>query len=294
MKTQPIQVLLILLLAGCATETNDNAKNPFEEKKSIVLSSDGEVYYYDPLKKEKWAYQPSVLGYDSIKTSTYPVAFKSRMELFSSLGWNAFEAKKEEGLDNQLFFEPYYSEYEIKDDIDAAENLNAVNDCDLSKSRKLKELNQGSKTIRKVFNRKQKHEASAFGILNLNLTKGQFVSIIDYAEHMEKKCKDTDYMLYAGVRMRFDIQNIEAKFDLKIPSKLAAASELELASVSVTLETIGWKNDKSRKLIADWINVPLNIEKLSLINKIIPDLMKIMKDDMDVIPNHVDKNLVEE
>jgi hypothetical protein len=188
-----------------------------------------------------------------------------------------------------------YEKYEIPDVIQSMKSndstvINELRTCSVNEPRLLRTLNSGSKKFVYVIDKNNQGSASLFGIGNLELSKKEKIAIVDYVQFLDTICTPgtgpqqfKNIRLAAGVRLFLKIKKANKKVSVDIPSKVAAAAEFGLAEATFTIETIGFANEDTRKILSG-LGESFDVESYVKIMGAVSEVMKIMKDSMEVKP----------
>lgn len=183
-----------------------------------------------------------------------------------------------------------YENYSLNIPNDTTTFLTNWRTCSVNEPRPLSSLNSGSKKFVYVIDRSNQATASLFGLGQLNLSKKEKIAIVDYVEYKDTICTpgngnpdNTSIRLAAGVRLFLKISNSDKKVNVEIPSKVAAGIEFGLAQATFTIETIGFKNEETRKILGE-LGESFDVESYVKIMNAVGQVMKTMKDTMIVNP----------
>ena len=160
--------------------------------------------------------------------------------------------------------------------------------CLLKKPTELSKLNSGSAKFVYTIDEKSSSSASLLSLISGKLNKNERISIVDYVEYKNIKCsKKGSLRVGAGVRLTLKIKSTNNKFEINIPSKVAAPSEFGIAEVTYRIETIGFKNKTTRKILSGLggeFNVDDYIKVLDAVNKIQLAMDEVTTVDPRVLP----------
>ncbi len=180
-----------------------------------------------------------------------------------------------------------------KDNFETVDLLNISTDtsyvdCLLRKPLLLSELNSGSTKFVYTIDHNTRSSASLLGLLSGNLNRDERIAIVDYVEYKDINCSNGKYLrVAAGVRLTLKFKYQDNRFKFNIPSKLAAASEIGIAEVTYKIETIGFKNSTTRKILSGLggeFNIDDYIKVLDAVNKIQLAMDDVTTIDPRVIP----------
>lgn len=202
-------------------------------------------------------------------------------------------------LENTLLIETQsqndYEKYELPDVIQSMKSndstiINELRTCSVNESRLLKSLNSGSKKFVYVIDKSNQGSASLFGMGSVELSKKEKIAIVDYVQFLDTICTPgtgpqqfKNIRLAAGVRLFLKIKKANKNVSVDIPSKVAAAAEFGLAEATFTIETIGFANEDTRKILSG-LGESFEVESYVKIMGAISEIMKIMKDTLEVKP----------
>ena len=158
--------------------------------------------------------------------------------------------------------------------------------CAVQGRRPLSALDNGSKKFIYTFDGGNQQCLGLFGLANLGLSEQNKILIVDYVEYKDTTCtagSQPDIRLSAGVRLVLTIHSNKKKVNIKIPAKVAAAAEFDLAETTFQIETIGFVNDDTRRIIGN-LGGDFNVESYIKVVGAVGEIMKVMKDDMMVSP----------
>jgi len=183
-----------------------------------------------------------------------------------------------------------YENYSLTIPNDTATFFTNWRTCSVNEPRPLSSLNSGSKKFVYLIDRNNQATASLFGLGQLNLSKKEKIAIVDYVEYRDTICtpgnrnpNNTSIRLAAGVRLFLKISNSDKKVNVEIPSKIAAGIEFGLAQATFTIETIGFKNEETRRILGE-LGESFDVESYVKIMNAVGQVMKTMKDTMLVNP----------
>lgn len=160
--------------------------------------------------------------------------------------------------------------------------------CLSKKPTELSKLNSGSTKFVYTIDEKSSSSASLLGLISGKLNKNERMAIVDYVEYKDLTCSGKGSLrVAAGVRLTLKIKSTNNKFKINIPSKVAAASEFGIAEVTYRIETIGFKNKTTRKILSGLggeFNVDDYIKVLDAVNKIQLAMDEVTIVDPRIIP----------
>lgn len=210
-----------------------------------------------------------------------------KLEARNDFLFNTWTTRKSDLLMNNSF-----RDYKVPDN---PEEIEEWRTCTINEPRKLGTLNSGSDKFFYSLTKGNSYSAGLFGIASGSIAKNVKIAIIDYIEYKDTICtpgdgtKDhTSIRLAAGVRLQLTITNLDKKFKAETTSKIAAAMELNLATVQYKIKTIGFKTGDTRKLLGGIesegaFDVKSYVKIIDAVNKVI----SLMDNDLIVNPERV-------
>lgn len=182
---------------------------------------------------------------------------------------------------------PYTLEIPAKD---TTVFVKSWNSCALPSPRLLSSLNSGSRKFVYLIDRNNQGTLAIFGLGNLKLGKKEKIAVIDYVEYKDTLCSkgtestEPEYIrLAAGVRLVLHIKQKENQVRADLPSQVAAATEFGLAETTFTIETLGFKNENTRRIFSG-LGEKFDVEAYVRIMGAVGEVMRIMQEDMTVHP----------
>ena len=130
---------------------------------------------------------------------------------------------------------------------------------------------------------------SLFGVANLKFTKNKKVVIMDFGNYLDTfyQCEKSiiNIRLFAGLRIKYILNNWKLDAGINNIPKLAAAQEFDNGSSNLSIEAIGWGFSDSQIDSLSNTFQRINVENFAKASNALYRLMTLYKGTSNVLPH---------
>lgn len=147
-----------------------------------------------------------------------------------------------------------------------------LNRSEVDVPQRMSDLNGGIKKYFRKFSRDDQHKVDALGWAGAKLAKKEVLIIYDYIQYTEV----TGHVYGVGARLFIHIRKTKSRVDLSSLTNIAANVQLNRASVTFDISTIGIVGDEISKVLPR--SNDFDVENYSAVMKSIDSIIRLAKD----------------